>query len=384
MSRPDGADGTLGADSSSLEQGARITFSYSVPQPKVNAKNWIGLFPRGQEPVDGRKVGQYAAWEYAPAASGEVGFGTGQVKPGEYVACYLYDDGYASLAEPVRFTVRAVPPMPPPGYAGEFGRTGRAPGRLDRPAGLAVDGRGLLWVADSGNNRVQQFTPDGRLRWVLDAGSLNEPQAVAVDGGGNVFVADTGHNRIVEFAWWGGFLREFGVGELDNPRGVAVAGGQLLATDTGHERVLRFDLRTGKPAGEITAKMSGPQGIAVADDGGVWVVQNGIRDSGRNGIVRYSPAGEPTTTVGYGQYSRFGGLSNPAQVALDPAGRLYVTVPDYGWVAQFRTGGPFLNEFGTEGRGLLRFPIGVALDARGRVFVADTGNDRIVQFGVKR
>jgi len=373
--------GTLTASASSVEAGEQITFSYSTSS--ANPENWVGLYADpGGGPVDQKYVGPSTLWAYTPAASGTIPFATGGLGAGNFLAFFLADDGYAWLADPVKFTVRPTPQTPPPEYRSAFGCGGSGPGQFAGPAGITVDQRGQLWVADTGNNRVQAFTRDGKLVRVL-AGRLKAPEAVAVDAAGNVYVADTGNNRVAQYSWWGGFVREFGAGKLDNPRGIALdSAGRLLVADTGHQRVARFDTRTGAALTDITEKVSSPQGIAGDGAGGAWIVQNGRATNGDVAVVRYSADGKAIGSIGYEQSSRFGGLSNPADVAVTASGDAYVTVPDYGWVAQFRTAGPYRAEFGLDGPGTLSFPLGVDVDAAGRIWVADTGNNRIVHFGV--
>lgn len=375
--------GTLTASAASVEQGEPIVFTFATTQ--VTPKNWVGLYSDpGNGPVNQVYVGPLTTYEYATTATGSVSFGSGALSAGNYIAFYLFNDGYTWLADPVKFSVRPTPQADPPVYRNAFGRNGCGPGQLANPAGLTVDRNGLVWVADSGNDRVQAFTRDGLPVRML-AGRLRDPQAVAVDNTGNVFVADTGNNRVAKFAWWGGFVGDLGGGLLDNPRGIAVDNaGHVFVSDTGNQRVARFDANSGKLLNSITDGMSSPQGLTVDGAGNLWVVQNGIRDSGRTAVIQYSAAGTVARSIGYGQSSKFGGLSNPSDVAVDTAGNAYVTVPDYGWVAQFRTVGPFRAQFGAEGQGALRFAQGVALDRQGRIFVADTGNSRIVQFGAQR
>ncbi|MGW5719486.1 NHL repeat-containing protein [Amycolatopsis sp. NPDC003865] len=152
-----------------------------------------------------------------------------------------------------------------------FGGPGAGPGQFRAPSGIAVDVRGRVWVADTGNDRVQAFTRDGALVRVL-AGRLKAPEGVAVDAAGHVYVADTGNRRVVQFSWWGGFVREFG--GLDRPRGLALdPAGRLLVDDTG--RVARFDTRTGAVLPDTTEPISSPRDMA--DDGvcGVWVAETG-------------------------------------------------------------------------------------------------------------
>ncbi|WP_328612786.1 NHL repeat-containing protein [Amycolatopsis sp. NBC_00355] len=260
---------------------------------------------------------------------------------------------------------------PPPEFRTAFGRGGPGPGQFTSPAGITVDARGQLWVADTGNDRVQAFTRDGKLVRVL-AGRLKAPEAVAVDAAGNVYVADTGNHRVAQYAWWGGFVREFGAGELDNPRGIALdSAGRLLVADTGHRRVARFDTRTGAALSDITEKLSAPQGIAGDGAGGAWIVHNGHPADGDVAVVRYNADGRVIGSLECG-----GSLL--AGVAVTGSGDVYVTAPDHGRVTRFRTTGPCRAEFGSDALGA---PLGVAVDAAGGIWIADAGHHRVVCFG---
>jgi len=63
---------------------------------------------------------------------------------------------------------------------------------------------GVVYVADSGNDRVQAFDPQGRFlaQWGADGsdpGEFSDPTGLAVDAGGSLYVADTGNNRVERF-----------------------------------------------------------------------------------------------------------------------------------------------------------------------------------------
>jgi len=94
------------------------------------------------------------------------------------------------------------------GFGGDGGPATQA--MLSAPAGIAFDAQGTLYIADSGNNRIRTITPDGMMHTIAGSGlpgfagdnstsdfaSFSGPLGVAVDVKGNVYVADTGNNRV--------------------------------------------------------------------------------------------------------------------------------------------------------------------------------------------
>jgi tripartite motif-containing protein 71 len=74
-----------------------------------------------------------------------------------------------------------------------------------RPAGLAVDASGNVFVVDEGNNRIQKFDANGKFitKWGTTGsgdGQLEEPTSIALDSSGNVYVVDRANVRIQVFA----------------------------------------------------------------------------------------------------------------------------------------------------------------------------------------
>lgn len=132
------------------------------------------------------------------------------------------------------------------------------------PRGLALDRRGLLYVADPAARRVVVIDPeDGTVRAVLD-GRLNEPVDVAVAPNGWIYVADRAAGRIVIFTARFNRRKSFSAKNSENlptaPRPIAVmvdSAGNILVADAFHPRLLRFT-----PLGEPMADV--PLSIAVA------------------------------------------------------------------------------------------------------------------------
>ncbi|MBN1309631.1 MAG: NHL repeat-containing protein, partial [Chitinispirillaceae bacterium] len=99
---------------------------------------------------------------------------------------------------------------------GLYGKQGGGKDRFLHPKGIAANGRGDVYVADSGNHRVVKlFNPKSKLRWVRnfntagEGGSLRGPSRVGLDEKGRVYVADTGNRRVVVFDSTGNVLRIF-------------------------------------------------------------------------------------------------------------------------------------------------------------------------------
>jgi predicted membrane-bound mannosyltransferase/DNA-binding beta-propeller fold protein YncE len=139
-------------------------------------------------------------------------------------------------------------------------------GQMREPWGIAVGPQGNIYVADTWNHRVLVFDAAGNqlAKWGAFATTNGEavgspsgfwgPRGIAVDSAGNVYVADTGNKRIQVFDAGGAFLGQFGgggavEGRFDEPVGLALVprgsgepGGALFVADTWNRRVQKFDV----------------------------------------------------------------------------------------------------------------------------------------------
>ena len=85
-----------------------------------------------------------------------------------------------------------------------WGKGGSAEGELNRPMGLAVDSQDSVYVADTGNHRVQKFEPGGRFITKLGSagtglGQMMGPVSIAISQTGNLFVLELDNARVQEF-----------------------------------------------------------------------------------------------------------------------------------------------------------------------------------------
>jgi sugar lactone lactonase YvrE len=229
-------------------------------------------------------------------------------------------------------------PRPPQNYGD--------PAPLDQirlPEGVAIGPEGNLYVVDTDtpHTRVSVWTATGRfVRSFGDYGSgpgqLSDPRQVAVDGAGFVYVADSANNRIERFTPDGQFAGSIGQGQtfttrpdlLSTPRGVAVSpDGTIYASDEYLRRVQHYTpdgafLGTFGSQGSGDGQFEATGAIAAGPDASLYVA-----DWSLSSIQRFS-AGAFLGRVGSGVGSGPGQFSHPFYVAVDCRGTLYVADVD--------------------------------------------------------
>ena len=248
--------------------------------------------------------------------------------------------------------------------------------RFDFPRGIAVDGSGNLFVADTNNHTIRKIAVGGAVTTLAGtagaagsadgtgaAAAFDFPSGIAVDGSDNVYVADTNNNTIRKI----------------NPGG----GVTTLAGTAG---VVGWSDGT-----TSTASFNHPRGLAVDSGGNVFVA-----DYTNNTIRKITPVGVVTTVAGthgatglpfdgQGAAARF---HEPSGVAVDAAGVLYVAdTYDY-TVRRISATGLVTTLAGTNGSSgatdttgaAARFdaPMAVALDGLGSLYVADADDQALM------
>jgi len=335
---------------------------------------------------------------------------------------------------------------------------------LNGPTGIAVDQSGRLYVSLLNDNRVLVFSPTGGAAVNVlgqsdfattkpNAGvspqaspnTLFSPADVRVGGNGNVYVADPGNNRILSFPpnsksavqVWGQLdfasngVNQIKPGSMNSPDSVAIDYSQtpfaLYVSDTNNHRVLVWkdavafrtgdpadlvigqpDLRTGVPnvdthgsSNPSSTSLNSPQGIVVDSGGNLWVA-----DSSNNRVLRYphpvSQGGRITPDIVIGQTdfnsAASAGVSGstlrtPTGLALGPDGNLFVADTGNNRVLEFaagaRTNAVAIRVYGqasltsaggslTPSAQTLSGPQGVFVDSAFNLYVADTGANRVV------
>lgn len=280
-------------------------------------------------------------------------------------------------------------------YLLQFGAGGSGEGQFSSAKGVAVSSAGGVFVADSANNRVQEFSAAGAYQQTFGPAcsktsgtSLSAPAGVAVDSQGNVWVLDTGNSRIVEYSSEGACLAVYGqkgstAGQFERPEGIAADQfGNLWVADTGNQRVQEISPSTGKALLTFGSKGTGegqfeggPTAIALDAQGDVWA-----SDTGNYRLQEFSAQGKfvraaGTKGTGEGQFGK-----GPAGITASPDGsQVSVLDPGNGRIETFNAEGHYSGQSGSEGTGGLQFksPTGVASDALGDVYVMDSGNSRV-------
>jgi len=324
------------------------------------------------------------------------------------------------------------------GVQGDSGDGGEATSaQLINPGGVAVDGLGNVFIADTANHQIRRVdATTGVITSVAGSGSsgfggddgpardatLDYVTSIVLDGPGNLYLADGGANCIRRIDAATGIITTVaGVGRLagfsgdggpatgallSGPSSVAVdAAGNLMIADLFNQRIRRVDAATGiiatiagngtsGPAGDggaaIDAQLDLPFGIAADGAGNVFIAD------GNNNRIRKVDAGGTITTVAGDGVAGGGGdggaatsaqLSSPFGVAVDRDGNLYIAdvknsrirevMAASGIIATVAGNGTSTEDGGAATSSRIESPAGIVADGAGNLYIADAGDNRI-------
>lgn len=283
-----------------------------------------------------------------------------------------------------------------------WGTAGTGPGQFDTPIGIALDASGNVYVTDNGNHRVQVFTAGGKFirQWGsfgVGDGQFRYPRGIAVDGAGYVYVSDL-YGKIQKFSSDGTFVMTFpdlsgypNYATISSETNLDVAPtGDLIVCDFWQRRVYKFT-NTGGFISTWQYYRPGlfpefqPRDAAVDANGNIFILDG---NASLPQVIKYDSNGQFLGSF-YGFNGQPiwdpGNLNYPQAMALGPNGRLYISDTGNQRVQSFDTDGTlrdYWGEFGSE-YGQFWAPFGIAVDASGSVYVADAGNHRIQKFGPK-
>jgi DNA-binding beta-propeller fold protein YncE len=173
---------------------------------------------------------------------------------------YVVDDGNNVIRK--ISSKGAVTTLAGTGSRGNADGTGTA-ASFNQPTALCVDAQGNVYVADTGNNEIRKITPQGAVTTLAGNGTagledgkytvseFNKPQGIALDGKGNLFVGDTGNNVIRKISVATGSVVTFaGSGQIgandsslalstfNSPEGLVIdTFGRIIVCDTGNNLI---------------------------------------------------------------------------------------------------------------------------------------------------
>ena len=322
------------------------------------------------------------------------------------------------------------------GTNGSSGDGGPATGAaINGPSGLDLNAVGDLYIAESFGNRIRKVDNNGIISTVAGTGSagysgdngaataaeLNNPYGVAVDDSGNIYIGDSSNSCIRMVSAGGTITTLAGSGtygysgdggpadaaEMNFPIGLALDGsGNLYFADQNNNRIRRIDLAdktistvagsgiasySGDGGAAASARLYGSNGLAFDSSGNLY-----IADSSNNRIRKINAVGVISTVAGNGTsgFSGDGGqaaaaeLCYPIAVAADSSGNLYIADSENDRIRKVDTSGiittvagdgngGYTGDGGQAAAAEIGYPQAVAVDSAGNLYIADSGNNVI-------
>jgi len=290
-----------------------------------------------------------------------------------------------------------------------IGADRKASGVFSECVGAAVDSAGNVYISDTFNHRIQKFSPGGTVldKWgAFDGGGGPEaygnyywqfcvPKQVWYDARyDDILIADTGNNRIQVFQPNGTWSLNFGYFNLSLPMGVCTTSdGYIYVADTGHNRIVKFNSlgyyqSSWGTEGMGNGQFRQPCFIAADSNDNIYVVDrinNRVQKFNKNGnfITKWGtnggvPLEDPLENWGNGD----GDLFLPVGIAIDSSDNVWVADSSNNRIQKFSSNGAFIEKIGAFSgtSGNFFSPQGIACGANGELYVVDALLNRTTKF----
>lgn len=257
---------------------------------------------------------------------------------------------------------------------------------LKNPKDVEIGPEGKIYVADSGNHRIQIYNAQGK--WLKSIGGnkgnangeFNDPQGIAISAEGDIFVADTWNHRIQKFTPDGQWVVSFGESlQMWGPRDIEIGpNGNVFVSDTGRTMIRVFSkdgkhIREWGFKGTKSGQLSEPVGLAF-DNQGLLV----IADCGNRRIQYFSDDGDFIKEFSVDAWENF--YSEP-YIDIDSQNRIYLSDSDQDTILIYSGSGRLLTNLGISNEGIAYFkkPKGLAVDDEQDIYISDSENNRVVK-----
>jgi uncharacterized protein (TIGR03437 family) len=321
-----------------------------------------------------------------------------------------------------QYTIQTLAGNGTAAFAGDNGDAAAA--QLNLPSAVALDSKGNLYIADTGNQRIRMISAAGVITTIAGTGTIgysgdgaaataatfSSPSGLVFDSAGNLYIADTNNSVIRKITGttittvagiggqgpgYGGDLGPATSANLSLPTAVALdSAGNLYIADNGNSLIRQVDTKgiiiSYLGAGATNSRLTAPNGLWFDASGALY-----IADSGNQRVARYAA---PTLSNFAGNltagFSGDGGqairaqLNKPTDIKIDAAGNVYLAdtnnsrirkITADGTIATIagKGGGAYSGDGGNATSAALNFPRSIAVSSNGTVYIADTNNHAI-------